>query len=596
MKIQYDRVQPASITKLDFLPRGLTSPSQALKWATPRLAPGVAVVLHTDGWFNDPSAMSERNAAFAFADNVKSAGAVLVTVAHGEGADGATLLEMASRAGGMFVADSGKSVFSALETAVTVVESKGTSDKMDAPDGWLLLNEDNELSESVRRTPNMWKVRACTTNDAGKWSKTLTAPLTHIIKSYAAAMNGAALVPVLNAGFWSITGGTKMLTKNVMYRLHQNKFELKLDDGPSKPAIMEFIASLKGQTVLFKGAELKRRGIFEAEEELPYMPMKSEEWSVEGYKVASASVTIELKQTVPLVDRKSGKRISIMGIQPVVTLRRSLQVISAGEIQDLPLYRYPNSTLAVEKIDTSRYSFGSSAAPHAPSRNEVVSLYRERFYNSARKLWDDNNAAPVVTKDLDGMKAREIDGKWVVEWRGGTRTNPYKTRMETARASGWIDSYIQAQVSFSVNGWTAVGNQPSAAAFLKDWYGVSADEFKKGFVLPERKSRSKAVWGEQQEMMLGEVQFIMSGKFSEGKDATTRMAPNHVTAQTMNLLALELSALGTVPWGAVEEGKDDSLIYRLENGVSVTLVEEEVKYTTALGMEQYYSEKSGVSA
>jgi hypothetical protein len=59
----------------------------------------------------------------------------------------------------------------------------------------------------------------------------------------------------------------------------------------------------------------------------------------------------------------------------------------------------------------------------------------------------------------------------------------------------------------------------------------------------------------------------------------------------MNLLALELSALGTVPWGVVEEGKGDTLIYKLGNGVTVTLVEKSVEYTTSIGMENYRKEK-----
>jgi hypothetical protein len=592
MKVQYEGAKASDVQNLAFMPRGMTSPSQALKWAAPRLKPGVAVVLHTDGWFNDPSARAERDAAFAFADAVKASGATLVAVAHGDGADGATLLEMASRAGGMFVADSGRSVFQALETAVTVVESRGTTDTVTAPDGWLLLNTDNELGESVKHTKVMWKLRRTAESVMGlptfahkeKWSKSLVTPVTHVIKAYAAAMDGVALTSILNAGFWSITGGTRMLTKNVMFRLNQDDFDLILDDGPPKPDIMELLTNLKGQTVLFKGTELKRRSLFEAEEELPYMPEKSEAWTVVGHKVASASVTVELMQTVPLVDRKSGKRITIMGIKPVATLRRSLQVISAGEIQDLPLYQYVNSTLAVKKIDTSAYSFGSSATPIGPTRAQVVALYREKFYDSAFKLWNANNAPPAVTKDLEGLKAKEVDGEWVVEWRGGTRTNPYKDRKAEAVSKGWIDTYTQASVSFGVNGWSSVENQPSAAAFLKDWYGVAADEFRVGFVLPERKVRPRATWAEQQDMMLASVLDIIH-------NSVPHTFATKVEAQKMNLLALELSALGTVPWGVVEEGKGDTLIYKLGNGVSVTLVEKSVEYTTSIGMENFYKEK-----
>lgn len=586
MRVQYDRVEPASIRNLAFLPRGLTSPSQAFRFVMARLKPGVAVVLHTDGWFNDPSARAERDAAFAFADEVKMKGAVLVAVAHGDGADGATLLEMASRAGGMFVADSGRSVFQALETAVTVVESRGTTDTITAPDGWLLLNTDNELGESVKHTKVMWKLRAAPT-PIGRWSKSLVTPVTHVIKAYAAAMDGVALTSILNAGFWSITGGTKMLTKNVMFRLNQEPFDLILDDGPPKPDIMELLTSLKNQVILFRGNELKRRSIFEAEEELPYMPEKSEAWTVVGHKVASASVTVELSQTVPLIDRKTGKRITIMGIKPVVTLRRSLQVISAGEIQDLPLYVRDSGVANLfggQKIDTSRYSFGAATKPLGPTRDQVVALYREKFYDSALKLWNVNNAPPAVTKDLEGLKAKEVDGEWVIEWRGGTRTNPYKDRKAEAVSRGWIDSYTQASVSFSVNGWSSVENQPSAAAFLKDWYGVAADEFKVGFVLPERKSRPRATWAEQQDMMLAAVLDIIH-------NSTTHTFATKAEAQKMNLLALELSALGTVPWGVVEEGKGDTLIYKLENGVSVTLTEKSVEYTTSLGMENYYKER-----
>lgn len=583
MKVQYDQAKAASIDNLSFQPRGMTSPSQALKWAIPRLKAGVAVVLHTDGWFNDPSARSERDAAFAFADEVKAKGAVLVTVAHGDGADGATLLEMASRAGGMFVADSNRSVFQALETAVTVVESQGQSDFVTAPSGWLLLNSDGQYGESVRKTAQMWKFRS--TNDTtGKWGKSLVTPLTHLIRAYAAEMNGVALTSILSAGFWSITGGTRMLTKNVMYKLNQQPFNLVLDDGPPKPDIMELLNSLKGQVVLFRGAELKRRSIFEAEEELPYLPAKSEEWTVKGYKIASASVTVELEQTVPLLDRNTRKQLVIMGIKPAVTMHRSLQVISAGEIQDLPLYQYVNSTIATRKIDTSAYSFGSTTKPNAPTRDQVVALYREKFYDSATKLWNMNNAPPAVTKDLEGLKAKEVNGSWVVEWRGGKRTNPYKDRKAEAIANGWIDSYNQANVSFSINVWSSLENAPSAAAFLKDWYGVSADEFKSGFVLPEQKVRPRAVWAEQQDMMLAAILDIMN-------NPVPHTFGTKVEAQKMNLLALELSALGTVPWGAVEEGKGDTLIYQLGNGVSVTLTEKSVEYTTALGMDNYYNEK-----
>lgn len=584
MVIQYEGAKASDVQNLSFMPRGMTSPSQALKWAIPRLKPGVAVVLHTDGWFNDPSARSERDAAFAFADEVRAKGATLVAVAHGDGADGATLLEMASRAGGMFVADSGRSVFQALETAVTVVESRGTTDTITAPDGWLLLNTEGQYGESVRKTAQMWKIRTQGKRSLSGWSKSLVTPVTYLIRAYAAAMDGVALTSILNAGFWSITGGTRMLTKNVMFRLNQDDFDLILDDGPPKPDIMELLTALKGQTVLFRGAELKRRSLFEAEEELPYMPEKSEAWTVVGHKVASASVTVELMQTVPLVDRKSGKRITIMGIKPVVTLRRSLQVISAGEIQDLPLYQYVNSTLAVKKIDTSAYSFGSSAKPIGPTRDQVVALYREKFYDSAFKLWNANNAPPAVTKDLEGLKAKEVDGEWVVEWRGGTRTNPYKDRKAEAVSKGWIDTYTQASVSFGVNGWSSVENQPSAAAFLKDWYGVAADEFKVGFVLPERKVRPRATWSEQQDMMLASVLDIIH-------NSTPHTFATKAEAQKMNLLALELSALGTVPWGVVEEGKGDTLIYKLENGVTVTLVEKSVEYTTSIGMDNYYKEK-----
>lgn len=594
MKIQYNDVPARDITSLDFQPRGLTCPSQALHWVTPHLESGVAVILHSDGWFNDPSAMSERNAAFAFADAVKSAGAVLVTVAHGEGADGATLLEMASRAGGMFVADSGKSVFSTLETAVTVVESKGTSDKMDAPDGWLLLNEDNELSESVRRTPNMWKVRACVAGDAGKWSKTLTAPLTHIIKSYAAAMNGAALVPILNAGFWDITGGTKMLTKNVMYRLNQEPFTLTRYTGKPLPDIMVLLNELKGKTVRFVGAELKRRSLFEAEEPLPYMPGNSDEWLVKGYKVASASVTLEMTQTVPLVDRKTMKQITIMGVKPQVTQHRSLQVISGGEIQPLPLYvKSAGSPFGEMKVNTSLYSFGSDRQPDAPTRNEVVALYQEKFYNSAKDLFDGNNEPPVVTKDLEGLKAKEVDGVWTAEWRGGKRKNPFAERKEQAITNGWIDTYNRSTVSFAVNGWTSLENQSSAAKFLSEWYGVESEDFKAGFKLPERKVRPRATWSEQQDMMLGCINDVMLSKV--GQTVGPQYAAR-IVSQKMNLLALELSAIGTIPWGVVEEGKKDSLIYKLENGVTITLVEKEIPYTTTLGMAQYNSEKNQVTA
>jgi hypothetical protein len=547
------------------------------------------VVLHTDGWFNDPSARAERDAAFAFADEVKAKGATLVAVAHGDGADGATLLEMASRAGGMFVADSGRSVFQALETAVTVVESRGTTDTITAPDGWLLLNTEGQYGESVRKTAQMWKIRTQGKRSLSGWSKSLVTPVTYLIRAYAAAMDGVALTSILNAGFWSITGGTRMLTKNVMFKLNQEPFVLTLDDGPPKPDIMELLTTLKNQVVLFRGAELKRRSLFEAEEELPYMPEKSEAWTVVGHKVASASVTVELTQTVPLVDRKSGKRITIMGIKPVVTLRRSLQVISAGEIQDLPLYYSigpsdHDSKYRERKIYTSLYSFGSSAKPVAPTRDQVVALYREKFYDSALKLWNANNAPPAVTKDLEGLKAQEVNGEWVVEWRGGTRMNPYKDRKAEAVSKGWIDSYTQASVSFGVNGWSSVDNQPSAAAFLKDWYGVAADEFKTGFALPERKVRPRATWADQQDMMLAAVLDIVH-------NSVPHTFATKVEAQKMNLLALELSALGTVPWGVVEEGKGDTLIYKLGNGVTVTLVEKSVEYTTSIGMENYRKEK-----
>lgn len=596
MTIQYNDVPARDITALDFRPRGMTCPSQALRWVTPHLKSGTAVILHSDGWFNDPSARSERDAAFAFADTVKSSGAVLVTVAHGDGADNATLLEMATRAGGMFVAEGNKSVFQALETAVTVVESRGQSDVVTAPDGWLLLNTDGQYGESVRKTAQMWKFKQTAEAAMGlpafaskeKWTKSLVTPLTHLVKAYAAEMNGVALASILNAGFWSITGGTRMLTKNVMFKLNQEPFVLTLDDGPPKPDIMELLNSLKGQVVLFKGAELKRRSLFEAEEELPYMPEKSEAWTVVEHKVASASVTVELTQTVPLVDRKTGKRITIMGIKPVVTLRRSLQVISAGEIQDLPLYVRDSGVANLyggQKIDTSRYSFGSSAKPIGPTRDQVVALYREKFYDSALKLWNANNAPPAVTKDLEGLKAKEVDGEWVIEWRGGTRTNPYKDRKAEAVSKGWIDTYTQASVSFGVNGWSSVDNQPSAAAFLKDWYGISADEFKKGFVLPERKSRPRATWSEQQDMMLASVLDIIH-------NSVPHTFATKAEAQKMNLLALELSALGTVPWGVVEEGKGDTLIYKLENSVVVTLTEKSVEYTTSIGMENYYNEKT----
>lgn len=596
MTIQYNDVPARDITTLDFRPRGMTCPSQALRWVTPHLKSGTAVILHSDGWFNDPSARSERDAAFAFADTVKSSGAVLVTVAHGDGADNATLLEMATRAGGMFVAEGNKSVFQALETAVTVVESRGQSDVVTAPDGWLLLNTDGQYGESVRKTAQMWKFKQTAEAAMGlpafaskeKWTKSLVTPLTHLVKAYAAEMNGVALASILNAGFWSITGGTRMLTKNVMFKLNQEPFVLTLDDGPPKPDIMELLNSLKGQVVLFKGAELKRRGLFEAEEELPYFPAKVEAWTVKGYKIASASVTVELEQTVPLLDRKSGKQLVIMGIKPKVTMHRSLQVISAGEIQDLPLYYVGlsrgESYFDSKKIDTSGYSFGSTQKPLAPTRDQVIALYREKFYNSAQSLWNANNAPVAVTKDLEGLKAREVDGEWVVEWRGGKRSDPYKARKAEAITNGWIDSYTQANVSFSVNGWTTPDNQSSAAEFLKDWYGVSRDDFKLGFVLPERKVRPRSVWSEQQDMMLASVLDIIH-------NSVPHTFATKAEAQKMNLLALELSALGTVPWGVVEEGKGDTLIYKLENSVVVTLTEKSVEYTTSIGMENYYNEK-----
>ena len=601
MKVQYEGAKASDVQNLSFMPRGMTSPSQALRWAIPRLKPGVAVVLHTDGWFNDPSARSEREEAFRFADIIKMTGAVLVTVAHGEGTDGATLLEMSSRAEGMFVADSNRSVFQALETAVTVVESRGQSDVVTAPDGWLLLNTDGQYGESVRKTAQMWKFRWTLTYQNGqplsvhgeKWSKSLVTPLTHLVKAYAAEMNGVALASILNAGFWSITGGTRMLTKNVMFKLNQEPFVLTLDDGPPKPDIMELLNSLKGQVVLFRGAELKRRGLFEAEEELPYLPEKSETWVVKGYKIASASVTVELEQTVPLLDRKSGKQLVIMGVKPKVTMHRSLQVISAGEIQDLPLYVRDSGVANLyggQKIDTSKYSFGSTQKPLAPTRDQVIALYREKFYNSVQSLWNANNAPVAVTKDLEGLKAREVDGEWVVEWRGGKRSDPYKARKAEAITNGWIDSYTQANVSFSVNGWTTPDNQSSAAEFLKDWYGVSRDDFKLGFVLPERKVRPRSVWGEQQEDMLRILTLFMG---NEALPTTLRgnLVPLRTTVQKMNLLALELSALGTVPWGVVEEGKGDTLIYKLENSVVVTLTEKSVEYTTSIGMDNYYNEK-----